>query len=370
MNRIIIEKDKVEHNINIIKDKVKLLNPTPKIIAVIKGNAYGMDAILFAQKLLDNNIDFFAVSEISEARKLRENNFNNEILLLESTCIENEIDEIIKLDLIATIGSINALKLLSQKAKSANKIVEAHLKLDTGFGRFGFILNEENILELKKELTEANNVKIVGTYSHFSESYANDKKTTFKQYEIFMKNVNLLKENDIQTGMLHICNSSAFFKYPRMYLDAVRIGSAFTGRLQIKEPTGLKRVGYLESEICEIRDMKKGSKIGYSGTCKLKKDSKVAIIEAGYEAGVGVTGPKDVVRIIDKLRSIKSIFITFIQDKRMYVRINDTLCPVLGRIGMKNMMVDVTDTEIKVGDKVQIPINLIFANSNIKRQEL
>ncbi len=370
MNRIIIEKDKIEHNINIIKDKIKLLTPTPKIIAVIKGNAYGIDTILFAQKLLDNNIDFFAVSEISEARKLRENNFNNEILLLESTCIEREIDEILELNLIATVGSIDALKFLNQKAKSVNKIIDAHLKIDTGFGRFGFVLDEENVLILKNTLREANNVKIVGTYSHFLESYANDKRTTFNQYEIFMKNVKLLKENDIQTGMLHICNSSAFFKYPRMYLDAVRIGSAFTGRLQIKEPTGLKRVGYLESEICEIRNMKKGSKIGYSGTCKLKRNSRVAIIEAGYEAGVGVTGPKDAVRIIDKLRILKSAFVAFVQDKRTYVKINDISYPVLGRIGMKNMMVDVTNTEIKVGDKVQIPINLIFANSNIERQEL
>lgn len=370
MNHIIIEREKLEHNIHIVKEKAKSINPQLTIIAVIKGNGYGMDSVLIARKLLDNNINFFAVSEISEAEKLRKNGFENKILLLESTCIEQEINKIIELNLIATVGSINALELLNQKAKEANKVVEVHLKIDTGFGRFGFIVDNNNISQIKVAIEKSNNIKMTGTYSHFSEAYSNNEKVTRKQYENFVKTVNILKENDIQTGMLHICNSSAFFKYSDMYLDAVRIGSAFTGRLQIKEPTGLKKVGYLESEICEIRYMKKGSKIGYSGTYELVRDSKIAIVEAGYEAGVGVSGPKDSVRFIDKIRALKTAIINFGKNKRMFVVVGEKSYPVLGRIGMKNMIIDVTNANVNVGDKVKIPINLIFANSNIERQEL
>ena len=77
MNHIIIEREKLEHNIHIVKEKAKSINPQLTIIAVIKGNGYGMDSVLIARKLLDNNINFFAVSEISEAEKLRKNGFEN-----------------------------------------------------------------------------------------------------------------------------------------------------------------------------------------------------------------------------------------------------------------------------------------------------
>ena len=84
---------------------------------------------------------------------------------------------------------------------------------------------------------------------------------TRKQFNIFLDVISKLKSANINPGMLHICNSSAFFKYKEMYMNAVRIGSALTGRLQISNTTGLQRVGYLESEICDIKYVKKGQNI-------------------------------------------------------------------------------------------------------------
>ena len=370
MNKIIIERDKLEHNIHIIKDKIKDIEHKPKIIAVIKGNGYGLDSCYLAQKLLDFNIDFFAVSEVEEAKKLRDAGFSNEILLLESTCILEEIDKIVEYNLTATLGSIDAVLLLNNKAEENNKIIKAHLKIDTGFSRFGFIINDDVALKIKNTLDNCNNIKITGTYSHFMESYSNNNIKTEEQYNKFISDVDTLNKIGINTGMLHICNSSAFFKYPNMYLDAVRIGSAFTGRMQIKNATGLKRVGFLQSEICEIKDLVAGSKIGYSGTCKINRDTKIAIVGAGYEAGVGVSGPKDKVRFIDKLRNLKSSILCFTKNEMTYVEVNGVKCPILGRIGMKNFVIDITDCNAKVGDKVNIQINIIFANPTIERQEL
>jgi len=377
MNQVIIEEAKLQHNINIIKERVSNViddkgNP-PKIIAVLKGNAYGMGVENVARKLLDNNINFFAVTEIAEAVELREKGFENEILVLNSTCIESEIDVIVKNDFIATVGSIEAIKILNRIAKQNNKIINCHLKIDTGFSRFGFraedFINSKKVLDNLKELIiKSENIKITGTYSHFQESYSNDMVSTKKQFELFMNVIENFKKMNIEYGMLHICNSSAFFKYKEMYLNAVRIGSAFSGRLQISDTTGLQKVGFLESEICEIKDLKKGDKVGYSGTCKLKKDSKVAVVEAGYFDGIGLSGPKDSARLIDKLRMIKSALLALTKDGHRYIYINEKRYPILGRIGMKNFMIDISESDIQIGNKVKIDINLILANQSIERK--
>ena len=339
MSQIIIEEARLQHNIDIIKEKVQNQsddkgNPL-KIIAVLKGNAYGMGATLVAQKLLDNNIDYFAVTEVAEAIELRNAGFKNEILVLNATSVKEEVEKIIEYDLIATVGSNQSAQILDEIAKQKHKIVKCHLKIDTGFCRFGFLASEDIGTVVKKVLENKKNLKIIGTYSHFQESYANDDKKTQEQFNKFLDSVAKLKSEKIETGLLHICNSSAFFKYPEMYLNAVRIGSAFSGRLQISNTTGLQRVGYLESNICEIRNLKAGDKIGYSGTCELKKNTKVAVIEAGYSDGIGVDGPKDSVRLIDKARNIKKALVALKNDGKRYVIIKDKKCPILGRVGMK-----------------------------------
>lgn len=376
MNQIVIEESKLQHNIDIIKDKIKNIvddkgNPL-KIIAVLKGNAYGMGIQNVAQKLLDNNIDFFAVTEVDEAIELRTLGFDNEILILNSTCIREDIERIVDNNLTATIGSIDALTLLDDVAKDKQKRVKYHLKIDTGFCRFG--IDSEKICEskdfldlLKHEIESKKNVDLCGTYSHFQESYAKDEKTTRNQFKKFLNTIAKLKSVNINPGILHICNSSAFFKYREMYMNAVRIGSAFSGRLQISNSTGLQRLGYLESNVCEIKEVKKGSKVGYSGTHKLKKNTKIAVVEAGYFDGIGLSGPKDSVRLIDKLRVIKNGIMLINKNGTRYATINEKKYPILGRIGMKNFMIDISDTDIEVGTKVKIDINLMLANQKIKR---
>lgn len=376
MSQVIIEKEKLQHNIDIIKEKVKNMtddegNPL-KIIAVLKGNAYGMGAKNVAEILLNNNIDFFAVTEVEEAINLRNEGFKNEILVLNSTCIKSEVEEIVNNDLTATVGSIEAIKILNDISKANKKVTKCHLKLDTGFCRFGFnasdIVNSKEYLEQIKEIiTKSENVKISGTYSHFQESYSNDDKATRKQFDLFINAIEKIRGVQINPGLLHICNSSAFFKYKDMYLNAVRIGSAFSGRLQISNITGLQRVGYLESQICEIKKVKKGDKVGYSGTYEFKKDTNIAIVEAGYADGIGVTGPKDSVRLIDKLRAIKTNLLAITKDGTRYVEINDKRYPIIGRIGMKNFMVDISNDKIQVGEKVRIDINLILTNQKTER---
>ena len=109
-----------------------------KIIAVLKGNAYGLDMIQFGHLLLENGIDTFAVSELSEALVLREAGFENEIILLTPTNNVDEAKIIVDNKITATIASEHNAEILN----AIGLPVDAHIKIDTGFGRYGFYNNE------------------------------------------------------------------------------------------------------------------------------------------------------------------------------------------------------------------------------------
>ncbi len=385
MNKIIIESEKLKHNIDIIKKQssanVKDENSkTPEIIAVLKDNAYGVSFPIMAKHLQENGISFFAVTDVYEALKLNECSTNAKILILNSTSIEEEVRIIVQNDFIASCGSYDSIDVLEKISKELSKNTRFHLNIDTGMSRFGFradellkTSSEEKLLidELSEKIKGLENAKLDGIYTHFQQSYENDVTRTKEQFNDFINVINRLKEKEINVGTIHCCNTSAFFKYPYMHLDAVRVGSAFSGRTQLGNSTGLKRLGYLESQICEIRDLKAGDKVFYSGMFVAKNNMKVGVVEAGYTDGFELSGPKDNFTNKDKLRQIKNIMSSLSKDTNNYVLVNDKKCMVLGRIGMKNFVCDLTNVEdVKVGDKVKIDVKLSLCDTGIKREEI
>lgn len=195
-----------------------------KIIAVVKANGYGLGIVEFTKILIDKGIKSFAVATKDEAYILREAGIKEEILLLTPNSNKEDIKKLIDNDIILTLSSKEDAKSIESVGKELNKKIRVHLKIDTGFGRYGFIYsNREEMIETLKPLE---NIKIEGTYSHFSVSFF-DEKYTKLQFERFINVIEVLKMNEIETGLLHISNSSAFVKFPYMNLNAVRIGSAF-----------------------------------------------------------------------------------------------------------------------------------------------
>ncbi len=381
MKSLIINKENLKHNIKIIKEIVKDTgrqdnHKLVKLIAVVKGNGYGLGLIPYSKFLVDNGIDILAVSTVEEALQLSTSGIKARILMLASTSVKKEVQSLIDNNVIITIGSKEALAVAEEIGSKKNKKVKAHLKIDTGFGRYGFCYNEPE--EILNELKKIKNVEIEGTFSHFSLAFDKKDNYTKTQFDRFINVVEYLKKNNISTGMLHICNSSAFLKFKYMRLNAVRIGSAFLGRLSIPNIYGLKTVGYMKSNITEIKTLPKGYNIGYANSYKTKKETKIAIVPCGYADGYNVREQRDMFRKRDKLRYIVRDFKDSFKDKSLYIDVLHTgnlsekkqtcKCKVLGRIGMFNLTVDVTDKNISIGDEVRLDVNPIFVNSNIRRE--
>ena len=370
MKTLVINTKDLKHNIEQIKKHSKINEVddngnSVKIIAVVKSNGYGLGIVEYTNFLIDNGISNFAVSTVEEALKLRKAGIKKDILMLSSTSVEEDIRKLIENKIVLTVGSKEAVEVVNKIGKEKNKDIKVHLKIDTGFGRYGFVHNKRD--EMIEILKIAKHIKIEGTYSHFSVSYFNDKYTNL-QFRRFIDVIEVLKMNQIETGMLHISNSSAFIKFPSMHLNAVRIGSAFLGRLSFRNTIGLKKIGTLETQVAEIKELPKGYNVGYSNAYKTKKTAKIGIIPCGYIDGINITTGRDMYRTIDKLRYIVRDIKDFFKKQDLNVKINNEILNIIGRVGTHHVVCDITGKEINVGDKVVFEINPKYVNPEIRRE--
>ncbi len=360
MHHYMIETENILHNLNIIREKAK----TAKVIAVLKGNAYGLGAPEVAKILVANGIECLAVSRIEEAIELREAGIESEILLLCSTCMKEEAAIIVRYKLTATIGSSEAAVLLGGLAEQYGITVNAHLKVDTGFGRYGFLHFETDKISDVLKFTKS--IHFTGIYSHFTDSFGKNIKNTENQFERFMKVLQFLKSENIDYGLAHISNSCALLRFPQYNLGAVRVGSAFTGRVILKNKHGLRRVGYLRSQIEEIKWLPKGYNIGYGNALKTTSPCKVAVLPLGAADGIGLEKEKGLFRFVDKLRYILND-VRLNKKNAIKCHIGGKTAPVLGRIGYTSLTIDVTEIECNAGDFCDFYVSPMYLSKDIER---
>ena len=167
--------------------------------------------------------------------------------------------------------------------------------------------------------------------------------------------------------MLHCCNSTAFFKYPKMHLNAVRIGSAWQGRLP-NNIGNLKEVGILKSKILEVRTVECGTTVSYTNKYTTKRKTTLATIPFGYLDGINKTRERDTFSIVDNLKASLKEFKNLFYTKRLKVLIKGKKCNIVGRLGTLHAIIDVTDVECNVGDTVIIEVNPAYLDERIRRE--
>ena len=175
MSTLIINKNDLRHNINIIKKQVDIDDFT--FIGVVKGNGYGLGLEEYSNFLVENGITILATATTKEALDLRKINKNIDIFYMSATCIKEEVMQLVDNNIIITIGSKECGEIVNEIA-GTGKAVRAHIKIDTGFGRYGFVSEEKDIIV--KSIKNLNkNVKLEGIFTHFSLAYYNNNKECF-----------------------------------------------------------------------------------------------------------------------------------------------------------------------------------------------
>lgn len=369
MKKLIISRKNLKNNLNIIR---KILNTPgkddfgnwPRIIAVVKGNGMGLGLVEYSKFLVNNGIDFLAVANVEEAICLRDAGITEEILMLTPVLKEKEITQLIENNVILTISSKEQIEITEKIAGELKCEVNAHMKIDTGFGRYGFLYsNQEEILEGYKMCDK---IKVLGTYTHFARPM--DDKFTTQQFERFLDVVQFLKKQGQTTGMLHCSESTASLKYRIMNLNAVRIGSLIQGRTLVDVPD-LVKIGCLKSSIQEIKVLPKGYNISYGNMYKTKRETKIAVVPVGYMDGLNMRKDRDIFSIKENILSVGIEIKKFFKDNSLKVIIKGKKYNIIGRIGMYHCIVDITgEDNITTADEVEFEVPPMQVNSMIRRE--
>lgn len=362
MKKLEIKKEDLIYNINAFKKIIDENNT--KIIAVVKANGMGLELEKYSKILIENGIDCLAVANVEEAIELRKCEINVEILMLTPTYLENELQLLIENDITITIGNLEELEIAEKICSNLKKEIKAHIKIDTGFGRYGFLyMEKEKILEVFKK---CENIKIEGMFTHFSNPL--DSGFTQKQFERFQECASFIAENGFEIKFLHVCETTAAMKYPQMQLDAVRVGSAFQGRVLINKDK-FKKIGTFKTNIQEIKEVPKGYNIGYGNTYKTREKTKIAVIPVGYIDGLNKNKLRDDFSLKNNLVSVLFEIRKIFKDNYLKAEINGKKYKIIGRIGMYYAVVDITGEEnIKSGEEVILDISPIQTNDEIRRE--
>ncbi len=324
-----INKSNVIYNLKNIQKK---LDGKSKIIAIVKANAYGASIVEFSHLLQDNGINDFGVALLKEGVILRKSGITG-MILVTSQFLEDEIKDILDNDLSVSLSNLNIAYTLNNIAKSYNKKVKVHIKIDTGMGRLGFLSSEvvEAINTINRKLK---NIIIEGIYTHLSCADTDDNYTKL-QLSIFNNVIsNLIKTMSFK--YIHVLNSAGILKYSCPHCTHVRCGILLYGYFPDKSLKGLidlKPSFTLKAPIIRIHNTASLEKISYGATYIVPSNSTIATIQIGYADGF----PRNL-------------------SNNYYVKIGNNKCKVIGNICMDMCMIDITEVKekINIGDEVTI----------------
>ena len=325
--RVKIDLDAISANFDAIRAKAGV-----PVMAVVKADAYGHGAIQVA-RLLQDRCAFFGVSSMLEATELRRAGLTTPILILGHTPVK-AFDTAIREGIRPTIFRYEDAKALSDAAVAAGVKAPFHFAVDTGMSRIGFPATEE-AAEVCVRIAKLPGLVPEGIFSHFATADCADLTRSRAQARLFDGFCDMLKEKGLEIPIRHLNNSAGLMNFDTHY-EMVRAGIVTYGMYPSEEVSPdlleLKPALQFLSKVTFVKTLPAGREISYGGTYVTTKETRVATVPVGYADGYR--------------RSLSGKFYCLIHGKK---------APILGRICMDQMMVDITDIpQTQPGDRVTL----------------
>ena len=317
--RAIVDTAALRHNL----DRIRATAPASRVMAVVKANAYGHGLVPAAKALAQT--DGFAVARLEEGLALRAAGLTNRILLLEGVFSPAQLAAAAQQRFDLMVHSADQLEML--EARAGTEAISAWIKVDTGMNRLGF--RAEQFGEAYGRLRRVANVVPDPTLvTHLASADDRRDPKTGEQMRVFAAATAGL------SGARSIANSAALLAWPDTRADWVRPGIMLYGVSPFPSGTGaglgLRPVMTLQSEVIAVKDVRAGETVGYGGAWRAARETRVAVVAAGYGDGYP--------------RSVES---------GTPVLVNGHRAPLVGRVSMDMITVDVTDLPgVATGDPV------------------
>jgi alanine racemase len=343
--QIKINLDALNSNLNIIQSMVS--NNTT-IGAVLKANAYGHGATVIAKTLKEFGLNYFLVATAMEAIQLKRSDPTYQVMIMGHTP-DHLLEEAILNEFELTVFSHEQGLLIHHLASKHNVKAIIHLKIDTGFNRLGFAINESLISSIEN-LYHLDHLTIKGIFTHLA---LRDQAADEEQFKRFTGLVTQLEEKAISIPFKHICDSIGMALYPHMHMDMVRVGALLYG-LQGEERSlsGIQQILTMETRFSHIKTLSEDSYISYGRRAFIKKGSLVGTLPFGYADGYP-----------------RALY------ENGKVRINDEYVNFSGIICMDQCMVDITDlqvdydTEVAIIDTEKLSIGALSKKAKTNKNE-
>ncbi|HUW40752.1 MAG TPA: alanine racemase [Rectinemataceae bacterium] len=293
----------------------ELAGPGVKVMCAIKANAYGHGILRVAQELVAEGSDYLGVAFLEEGIFLRRNGVEAPILVL-GAINGQQIPRFLEHGLDLTIPSVEKARAVSAAAAAAGRTARVHLKIDTGMERIG--VQWSSAVAFFDKVLALPSLEIVGLFSHFATA---DEDLDFArlQLERFSSALGLLRKAGVSPPFVHIANSAALVNLPEARFSMVRPGILLYGY----EPTPIARIGFepvmrLMSKVAYFKVVRANTGVSYGLTWRAAEDTRVVTVPIGYGDGYS------------RALSNKGVVV-----------INGRSCPIVGRICMDQLMVDI-----------------------------
>ena len=300
-----------------------------KVMTVVKADAYGhgmFRCVEALESLNEKKPDYYGVALLEEAIELRKSKITKQPILNFSPVERDDLKYCIKYKIISTITDFKQVEFL----RTLTEKVKVHINIDTGMGRVG--IHYKKAVELVLSITQNPKIEIDGIYTHFATSDEKDKTFSNLQFQRFNDVIEELDWRKIKYGTKHVANSGAILDIEKSYLDMVRCGISLYGYYpsnETSESIKLKPVMSIISRISTISRIKKNESVSYGRKFIAKSKREIASVPIGYADGIRRT-------LTNNMQGI----------------IRDKLHNQVGTVTMDRIMFDVTNDNVKIGDKI------------------